>query len=138
MIFSIIFLFSNSFISIHLCYFFLCANFVLSLFFFYNSQGVKLNCDLRSFFSRGRRLSYKFLLRTAYVAISKFWHVECLFPFSLASAYDFISLLIISLTYWFFRNVLFNCHIFVGISLLWLKVSYYFCQKAYLKQIQYY
>ena len=74
--------------------------------FFTIPQGVKLNCDLRSFFFQGRRLSYKFLLRTAYVAIYKFWPVECLFPFSLVSAYDFISLLITSLTHWLFRKVL--------------------------------
>lgn len=108
--------------------------------FFIIPQGIKLNCDLRSFFFFFKVGVYHInsFLELLMLQFISFDMLNVYFPFSLVSAYDFISLLIISLTYWLFRNVLFNCHIFVGIFLLLLKVSYYFCQKAYLKQVQYY
>ena len=88
--------------------------------------GVKLGCLFNVFLiSWGRIVVLKTsLFRTAFAISHRFWVV---FSLSFLSRNFFILPLISSVTYWLFRNVLFNLHVFVFLTVLfscnWYLVS---------------
>ena len=81
-----------------------------------------------------------FPFRTAFTASQRFWVV--MFSLSFGSRNLFISLLISSVTWWLFRNVLFNLHVFVFLTVFfffsfnWYLVSYCCGQRRFLTRFQ--
>ena len=80
---------------------------------FYSCFIYRLRLSIRCFscFLRYDCITINFPLRTAFAASHRFWFV--MFSLSFVSRNVLISHLISSITYWLFRNVLFNLHVFV-------------------------
>ena len=95
----------------------LILGFSFFLFFSPVVLGVKLGCLFNVFLISWGRIVFlrTSLFRTAFAASHRFWVVYSL---SFLSRSLLISSLIYSVTCWLFRNVLFNLHVFVFLTVL--------------------
>ena len=110
-------------------YFLPSGKFGLSFAFSLFPWCVKFCFVWRSFFLCMCLLLYTFLLVLTY-CIPCFWYVVLLLLFD--SRYYLISLMMLSLTYWFFKPVLLSFHIFVNISVICLILIFGFTQWLWL------